>query len=91
MGDATVNTRWKHLDTDDDNDNYIGVLGNGGPKEVSREIKATALTADCTEKEITNILFGNREEMKKYEEILDDFWFTAAQEPMNPEEGGKEG
>ena len=48
-------------------------MGNGGPKEVSREIKATALTADCTEKEITNILFGNREEMKKYEEILDDF------------------
>mmetsp|Transcript_29546 Transcript_29546/g.44763 ORF Transcript_29546/g.44763 Transcript_29546/m.44763 type:complete len:518 (-) Transcript_29546:60-1613(-) len=49
-------------------------------KEVDRQLDSIALTADCMDEDIAQALFGDFED-GNFEEILDDFCVTAAQEP----------
>ena len=48
-------------------------------KEVDRQLDSIALTADCMDDDVAQALFGDFEE-GEFEEILDDFCFTANQE-----------
>jgi protein LTV1 len=54
-------------------------------QEVSRELEAIALTPDCMDDDVAQALFGDFEE-GEFEEILDDFCLTAAQDPGEDEE-----
>lgn len=54
-------------------------------KEVPRQLDAIALTPDCMDDDVAQALFGDFEE-GEFEEILDDFCLTAAQEPDEDEE-----
>jgi protein LTV1 len=54
-------------------------------KEVSRQLESIALTPDCMDDDVALALFGDFDE-GDYEEILDDFCITAAQEPDEVEE-----
>lgn len=54
-------------------------------KEMDRQLDAIAITTDCMDDDIANALFDYEE--GEFEEILDDFCVTAAQEP---EDGGDE-
>ena len=68
--------------------NNLGSLIGGGI-EVDRNLESIALTPDCMDEDMAQALFGNIEE-GDFEEILDDFVVTAAQEidddelPSNP-------
>ena len=59
--------------------------------EVDRQLDSIAMTPDCMDDDIAKALFGDFEE-GAFEELLDDFCITAAQEP-DPElrGGGGEG
>jgi protein LTV1 len=54
-------------------------------QEVDRQFEAIALSTNCMEEDVANALFDFEED--EYEEILDDFCITAAQEP-DGEQGG---
>jgi len=54
--------------------------GDNGIKEVDRQLDSIALTEDCMDEDIAQGLFGDFE-AANFEEILDDFCITAAQEP----------
>ena len=54
-------------------------------QEVSRQLESIALTPDCMDDDVAQALFGDFDE-DDYEEILDDFCLTAAQEPDSEEE-----
>ncbi len=59
-------------------------------KEVDRQLDSIALTADCMDDDVAIALFGEYEE-GEYEEILDDFCFTANQmEPIHEIYDGNE-
>ncbi len=53
-------------------------------KEMDRQLDAIALTADCMDDDIAEALFDYEE--GEFEEILDDFCITAAQEPEDDED-----
>jgi protein LTV1 len=52
-------------------------------KELDRQLESIAITADCMEEDVARALFDFEE--GDFEEILDDFCFTAAQEPEEEE------
>ena len=52
-------------------------------KEMDRQLESIAITADCMEEDVAQALFDFEE--GDFEEILDDFCFTAAQEPEEEE------
>jgi protein LTV1 len=52
--------------------------------EVERQLDAIALTPDCMDDDIAQALFGDFED-GDFEELLDDFCMTAAQEPEESE------
>lgn len=54
-------------------------------QEVERQFDSIALSAACMEEDVAQALFDFNEE--DFEEILDDFCLTAAQEPEDEEEG----
>jgi protein LTV1 len=54
-------------------------------QEVPRQLEAIALTPDCMDDDVARALFGDFQE-GEFEEILDDFCLTAAQEPDEDEE-----
>jgi protein LTV1 len=54
-------------------------------QEVERQLDSIALTPDCMDEDIALALFGDFDE-GGFEEILDDFCVTAAQEPEGEEE-----
>lgn len=54
-------------------------------QEVPRQLDSIAVTPDCMDDDIAQALFGNFEE-GDFEEILDDFCLTAAEEPEDEEE-----
>jgi len=53
---------------------------NDDVQEVSRQLESIALTPDCMDDDVAQALFGDFDETE-FEEILDDFCVTAAQEP----------
>ena len=53
-------------------------------RELDRDLDAIALSQDCMDDDIAQALFGDFEE-GHFEEILDDFCITAAQEPTQEE------
>jgi protein LTV1 len=53
-------------------------------QEVSRQLESIVLTPDCMDDDIALALFGDFDE-GSFEEILDDFCLTAAQEPEGEE------
>ena len=53
--------------------------------EVSRQLESIVLTPDCMDDDVAQALFGDFED-GEFEEILDDFCLTAAQEPDSEEE-----
>jgi len=53
-------------------------------KEVDRQLDSIALTADCMDTDIAQALFGEFDQ-GDFEEILDDFCVTAAEEPEDDE------
>jgi protein LTV1 len=54
-------------------------------KEIERQLDSIALTPDCMDSDVAQVLFGEFDD-GDFEEILDDFVFTAAQEPTEQEE-----
>lgn len=66
-------------------DNTLTVEQEPDVREVSRQLESIALTADCMDDDVAQALFGDYEE-GDYEEILDDFCLTAAQEPDSEQE-----
>lgn len=54
-------------------------------KEVDRQLESIAITADCMDDDVAEALFHFEE--GEFEEILDDFCLTAAQEPEQDEDG----
>lgn len=56
--------------------------------EVDRQLDAIALTPDCMDEDIAQALFGDFDEAD-FEEILDDFCVTAAQEPDEEQEASE--
>jgi len=54
-------------------------------QEVSRQLESIALTPDCMDTDVAQALFGEFDE-GDFEEILDDFCLTAAEEPDSEEE-----
>lgn len=61
------------------------VLQENDVQEVSRQLESIALTPDCMDTDVAQALFGEFEE-GDFEEILDDFCLTAAEEPPEQEE-----
>ena len=55
--------------------------------EVGRMLDSIALTADCMEEDMARALFDEYEE-EEFEEILDDFCFTANQEVLQDDDDG---
>ena len=58
--------------------------------EVGRVLDSIALTPDCMDEDMSRALFEDFEE-DEFEEILDDFCFTANQEVLEDEDGGDGG
>lgn len=56
-------------------------------KEVDRKLESIALTPECMDEEVAQAMFGDFQE-GDFEEILDDFCITAAEEPDEEEEEG---
>lgn len=58
--------------------------------EVGRMLDSIALTPDCMDEDMARALFEDFEE-DEFEEILDDFCFTANQEVLEEDDGGDNG
>jgi protein LTV1 len=67
----------------------VPILDEPMIKEVDRQLESIAITADCMDEDVAEALFNFQE--GEFEELLDDFCLTAAQEPDQEEEGGGEG
>lgn len=68
----------------DDPFNDVRAVKMDDVREVERQLDAIALTPDCMDDDIAQALFGEFDETD-FEEILDDFCITAAQEPDDEE------
>lgn len=60
-------------------------IDEGDVREVSRQLESIALTPECMDDDIAQALFGDFED-GEFEEILDDFCVTAAQETVEDEQ-----
>eukprot|EP00934_Nitzschia_sp_Nitz4_P003918 Nitzschia sp. Nitz4//scaffold3_size479765//417414//422217//NITZ4_000178-RA/size479765-processed-gene-1.550-mRNA-1//-1//CDS//3329550992//3908//frame0 len=58
--------------------------------EVDRKLDSIALTTECMDEDIANALFGDFDE-NDYEELNDEYFIDAAQEPADDEEEGESG
>jgi len=72
-------------------DGGIGSGGAGGVlQELDRQLDAIAISADCMDDDVALALFGDYDE-GGFEEILDDFCFTAGQDSLIEEQQQPDG
>ena len=55
-------------------------LADDSVQEVERQLESVVLTADCMDEDVAEALFGNFDDAE-FEELADDFFLSAAQEP----------